>query len=575
MIAATDDGVLMDTNRSWSIDDKRLNFQFGCEIGWEINERPAGAHAAQPHLHGHRPALLALDGHARRRDPASGGPGARPTAARASPARSATPAIRRAGPLQRRPGGGARVTGVAPGETRAAVSGAGAPEMGLDTAQRVLDLVAARAAGAEAEVTVESGVSALTRFANSFIHQNVAEAVNRISLRVALDGHVSAAHLDGRPGDEALRRLVDGALEAARVRPVDPAWPGVAPIAPAAEVDHWDEDTASATPGDRARRVRGFVDAAGGLETAGYCSTSAIRVVFANSAGQRLTGRATTAALDGIARTETSDGSDRAASRTLSSLDGRRIGEAAARRARDAAEPDEIDAGPYEVVLGPGCVGNLLDFVFLYGYNARTLQEGRSFVRLGEQQLDASIELRDDVTDPGQVGIGFDAEGTPRRRVDVVLDGVSMAVLHTRRTARVAGPDIASTGHFQPGAETWGAVPSNIVLSAGERSVDELVSSMKRGLLVTDFHYTRVLDPRTLVVTGLTRNGVWLVEDGRIVKPVRNLRFTQSFAEALEPGAVLGISRERTLLPGDWDEGTPLVPSLHLARWNFTGGARG
>ncbi len=128
--------------------------------------------------------------------------------------------------------------------------------------------------------------------------------------------------------------------------------------------------------------------------------------------------------------------------------------------------------------------------------------------------------------------------------------------------------------HAIEGADEWGALPSNVVLEAGDRSQDELISGVERGLLVTDLWYTRILDPRTQVVTGLTRNGVWLIEGGRIARPVRNLRFTQSFHEALAPGAVRAVGSDRSLVLGGF-EGSYLVPSLHLASWNFTGGASG
>jgi predicted Zn-dependent protease len=132
----------------------------------------------------------------------------------------------------------------------------------------------------------------------------------------------------------------------------------------------------------------------------------------------------------------------------------------------------------------------------------------------------------------------------------------------------------ASTGHAVEGGAAWGALGANLVLEPGGAAVNELVARMERGVLVTDFWYTRILDPRTQVVTGLTRNGVWLVEDGRVVRPVTNFRFTQSFIDALGPGNVMGISDERSLLLAGWDS-IYVVPSLHLASWNFTGGAKG
>lgn len=449
-------------------------------------------------------------------------------------------------------------------------SAANRPAGLLVAADRVLQLLRDRAPDAEGEVTVRRGTEALTRFANSFIHQNVAEETSRVSLRVALDGRVAAARITGS-GDAALARLVEDVLESARTGQVDPDWPGVSGPQKVPDIDHWDQSTADATPDERAARVRAFVDAAGGLETAGACDTNAAHVAFASTGGHRVTGRATTASIDGIARTGTSDGSGRLASARLADVDGAEAGRRAGGKARAAADPTDLEPGRYEVVLEPQAVADVLGFLFLYGFNARAVEEGQSFVRLNEAQFDPAISLRDDASDPGQVGLSFDAEGVPKRRVDVVRAGVTSAIVHTRRTAAKAGT--ASTGHAHEESDQYGAVATNIVLDPGPRPASELLASVRRGLLVTDFWYTRVLDPRTLVVTGLTRNGVWLLEDGRIVRPVRNLRFTQSYVDALGPGAVAAISADRALVFDD--EVALLVPTLRLASWNFTGGAKG
>ena len=456
--------------------------------------------------------------------------------------------------------------------TTADAATTGSAARAIETAERTLDLVRARAAGAEAEVTVRQGTEALTRFATSFIHQNVASDVNHVLIRVALDGRSAATSIDGPADDEALGRAVDNVLEAARVRPADPGWPGLASRSEPPEVDHFDEATANATPDERARRVRAFVDAAGGLETAGFCSTTTVQLAFANSAGQRLTGRGTAAEIDGIARTPTADGSSRRVSVRLDELDGRAVGERAAGKARTASKPTDLAPGRYEVVLEADCVANILSFLLVAGFNGKAVEEGRSFARLGEAQFDRSISLRDDVTDPGTLGVPFDIEGTPKRPLDLVRDGVTSGLLHTRRTARAAG--VESTGHAVEGGGAWGALGANLVFGAGQKTTEELIAGVVRGVLVTDFWYTRILDPRTQVVTGLTRNGVWLIEDGRVVRPVTNLRFTQSFLDALGPDAVRGISAERALVLAGWDS-IYLVPSLHLASWNFTGGAKG
>jgi len=452
-----------------------------------------------------------------------------------------------------------------------------APDAGsaraLELADHVVSLVRVRAGDAEVEVTVRQGSDALTRFATSFIHQNVASEINHVLIRVAVDdGRNASTSVDGPADDETLGRAIDGVLEAARVRPPDPDWPGVASRAGAPVVGHWDEATAASTPDDRAARVRAFVDAAGGLETAGFCSTNVVRLAFANSAGQRLAGRGTAAFLDGIARTPTADGSGRQGSVRLGDLDGAVVGGRAAGKARDASNPTDLEPGRYEVVLEPDCVANILSFLLVAGFNGKAVEEGRSFAQVGEAQFDRSIVLREDVTDPDTIGIPFDIEGTPKQPLDLVRDGITSALLHTRRTAKAA--KTFSTGHAVEGGSSWGALGANLVVEPGRKSTDELVAGVERGVLVTDFWYTRILDPKTQVVTGLTRNGVWLIEDGKVVRPVTNLRFTQSFVGALGPGAVRGISADRALLLGGWDS-IYLVPSLHLASWNFTGGARG
>ena len=457
---------------------------------------------------------------------------------------------------------------------RSTTAGTGTGAYGLDLADHVIDLVRERAADAEVEVTVRQGTEALTRFATSFIHQNVATEVNHVLIRVALDGRNSSTSVDGPADDESLGRAIDGVLEATRIRPPDPDWPGLAPRAAAPDVDHWDDATAAADPDERAARVRAFVDAGRGLETAGFCSTSAVHVSFANSAGQRLTGRATAAEIDGIARTPTADGSGRTASARLADLDGRKVGERAARKAREASDAADLEPGRYEVILEPDCVANILSFLLVHGFNGKAVEEGRSFARVGAEQFDRAITLRDDVTDAGMVGIAFDAEGTPKRPLDLVRDGVTTGLLHTRRTARAAGKGTESTGHAIEGGGAYGALGANLILEAGDRLSADLVAGVERGVLVTDFWYTRILDPRTQVVTGLTRNGVWLIEDGRIVRPVTNMRFTQSFIEALGPGAVRAIGADAALVIGGWDSNY-LVPSLHLGWWNFTGGAKG
>jgi predicted Zn-dependent protease len=430
---------------------------------------------------------------------------------------------------------------------------------------------------ATAEVTVRTGQHSLTRFANSFIHQNVAESLASVSLRLSYDGRSASASMSYSPSaapsvlDDALRGLVARTAEAAKLRPVDPTWPGPAAPSPTTFTGSYDRLTAEATPGDRAALVRDFVGEAGDLETAGFCETIGNVVAFANSAGQRVAGETTLATLDGVARTLGADASARHSSSSIADLDGVVLGRRAATRATAALGAGDIEPGQYEVVLEPSCVADLVFFLTWQGFNGRAVNEGRSFVKVGEQQFDRHLQLWDDAEDPRTVALPFDDEGTPKRRLDLIRHGVSTALAHDLRTAMVAGT--TSTGHGIEGGESDGALPCNLFLGTGTHDTDALVGAMERGLLVTDFWYTRMLDPRTLVVTGLTRNGVYLVENGEIVRPVGNLRFTQSYADALGPDQVLGIGSmpelQRQYMAMYY------VPALRLASWNFTGGAKG
>jgi predicted Zn-dependent protease len=442
----------------------------------------------------------------------------------------------------------------------------------LDLAARVLDLVRSVAPEAQAEVLVEARSRALTRFARSFVHQNVVDTSAQVRLRVVVDGSWAAAETD-RADADSLIRTVEAAVAAARLRKPDPAFPGLGDAVVAAG-GNWDDATADATPDQRAEVVRAFVDAAGGLETAGYVQTGRTESVYANTFGGAATGRVTAAAVDGIARIPGADGVARAGSVRLGELSGAALGTTAAAKARAGADPVDLPPGAYEVVLEPSAVADLLGFLAVYGFNGRAVAEGRSFARVGEAQFDPAFRLWDGPDDAQSTALPFDADGTPRRRTDLVGDGVTAAVLHDRRTAMALGA--ASTGHAVAGGERWGPQAPQLRVAAGTGGdAAALAATMDRGLLISDFWYTRVLDPRTIVVTGLTRNGAWLVEGGEIVAPVSTLRFTQAYPAAVAPGTVLGVGSDPSPVPERPDDSLTVTPSLHLAAWNITGGATG
>jgi predicted Zn-dependent protease len=445
-------------------------------------------------------------------------------------------------------------------------------QAGFAVCDEVLELVAGRG---DALVTRGLGTSALTRFANSRIHQNMDTDEDHVRLRVVVDGGRVAQATSTRTDRAGLERLVEGAIAAARLRPADPDFPGLAPPAELPDVDHYDPAVAAAPPDARAAVVADFVATGEGLESAGYCSTESGVHVLCSTTGQRAASRATMAQVDAIHRAAAdagppTDGYGQITSSRLADLDGRRVGEVAAEKARAGANPVSLEPGTYEVVLEAKAVGALLLFPAWLGFNGKAHAEGTSFAHLGEAQFDERIDLWDDATDPRALGRAYDAEGTPKRRVDLVRSGVTVGLVHDRRSAMLAG--VEPTGS-SIGSEAFGGYPGDLFLGAGDESVEDLVRGVERGLLVTDLWYNRILDPKTQVVTGLTRNGLFLIERGEVVAPVQNLRYTQSVVGALGPGHVLGLGDDAQLVSNEG--GVVHVPSLRLAAWAFTGNAQG
>ncbi|GIE99024.1 TldD/PmbA family protein [Paractinoplanes rishiriensis] len=476
----------------------------------------------------------------------------------------------------------------------------------LELAVRVVELVRAAAGpAAQAEVMVQHDAEALTRFANSMIHQNVADATTTVRLRLHLDGRTAAGSTT-ITGADGLRGLVDRTIAAVRLSPADPTWPGLVPPTPLrpsagyhgsgerSGLDFgFDEATARATPAERAERVRDFVRAAGGLETAGFCRTTYNSAAFANSLGHAVEGRAAEAAIDGIARLNGSDGVARQAGGRLADLDGAVLGARAAAKARAAERPVELPPGRYEVVLEPDAVADVLNNLAMFGFNGKGFAQQESFAELETDQFDPSVTIVDEPLgsrDEPAPGLPFDIEGTPRESLVLVRDGTTKAVAHDRRSAAEVGAE--STGHGSEMSRTWGPMPTHMRLEASPapseaptapadragptvESARPLVARMERGLLISDLWYTRVLDQKTLVVTGLTRNGVWLVENGEVTAAVSNMRFTQSYPQALGTGMVLGMGTESVLLPDRWSGVRYAAPAVHLASWNITGNASG
>ena len=242
---------------------------------------------------------------------------------------------------------------------------------------------------------------------------------------------------------------------------------------------------------------------------------------------------------------------------------------AAIEKAERSRDPEPIEPGPYTVVLEPAAVAELVGFLASLGLGAQADQEGRSFMagRMGQSITGERATLVDDPYDPRAFGKPFDYEGTPRRRVMLVENGIARGVVHDRRTAKKAG--VQSTGHACPPPATDGPLPYSLVLGGGDQSLEEMIASTARGILVTRFWYCRVVDPKKTIVTGMTRDGTFLIERGKLVRGLRNLRFNESVLEVLRRAD--GFSRELDPTVFDYTWNCVVAPALRVPEFNFTG----
>ena len=427
---------------------------------------------------------------------------------------------------------------------------------------------AEREGASECETLVMSEDAALTRFANSQIHQNVAETNATINLRFVVGKRVGVASSD-RTDDEGLRRLAANAAAIARVVEELDDWGGLPEPTTIADVPAaYSRATAEASPEMRAEGVRAVIGAAdaAGVMAYGSFSTGTDTTAVANSKGVRAAGTRTVAQLLTVSMgPDGGSGYAEQAAVDATTIDAAAIGREASDKARATANAVALEAGDYPVVLEEYAVVDLLDMLGYLGFSALAVQEERSFVEVGKRIGSDLVSVIDDGSDPAGLPIGFDYEGVAKQRVTLLDAGVCRGVVYDAQTAARDG--VTSTGHGLPAPNPYGPFPLNQVMAPGTASREELIGGLDRGLLVTRFHYTNPVHPKLAIVTGMTRDGTFLVEGGRVVGPVRNLRFTQSYLDAMA-GAV-AVGRERKTLKGFL--GGVVVPALRIEGWTYTG----
>ena len=422
--------------------------------------------------------------------------------------------------------------------------------------------------GEQTEVVLMGTDAALTRFSNNEIHQNVAERDVTLMVRLVLGKRVGVANTNDI-SKKGIEQVMEQAYRITSVLPENPEFPGLPVPKPVPQAGGFSIETAECGPEQRAAAVDRICRRAEdvGLVSAGAFSTNTMSLLVANSLGVHAFHQRTFANLLAVAMSDSSSGyADRTAS-NVRDIDAEAVVEEAVRRAELGKRPVAVEPGEYEVLLEPYAVSDLLDFLSYLGFSALAVQESRSFMggKFGQRLVGANVSIWDDGLDPAGIPMPFGFDGMPKRRVDFFKDGIAKEVCHDTITA--AKDKVETTGHALPPGMTYGPLPVNLFMGGGAATHEQMIASMKRGLIVTRFWYTRVVHPLTATMTGMTRDGTFLVENGKVVGPVKNLRFTQSYLEALNHVDLVG---KQSHINRSWFSFNR-VPALKIGKWNFTG----
>lgn len=420
----------------------------------------------------------------------------------------------------------------------------------------------------QTEVVYLGTESALTRFANNHIHQNVAESNHEIRVRAVVGKKIGVATTN-RLDDDSLRRVTEQALEIARIQPENPEFHSLPTPGAIEQAPGYSERTARYTPEERAHSVGVIVRLAKerGLESAGAFSTNELQTAVANSLGIFAYEPRTESECHAVVMADASgSGYTQRMATNASSIDFEAMAREAVAKAEHSRNPIEIPLGEYQVVLDTYAVADMLQNLTFMGLDATAVQEERSFMngQFGKQLVDPRVTIYDDGHDRAGLPQSFDFEGVPKQRVVMIDRGIANAVTYDSFTAQREGKP--NTGHAQPAPNPYGPVPTHVMMEAGNASIEQLIKGVDRGIYVTRFHYTNTVHPVKTLFTGMTRDGTFLIEHGELSSPIKNLRFTQSILDVLRDIQDIGSERIQCS-----DYLNVVAPAIRSARFNFTG----
>jgi len=446
--------------------------------------------------------------------------------------------------------------------------------MGREACLRLLKKVVQECSADQTEALLLTEDSSLTRFTQSSVHQHVAERNGTLILRVVLGKRIAVVTTNIlKPA--SLKKTLQKAISLAKLQHPNDEFISLPEPKPIPEVDTFSESIASLTPIKKVKMIKEIFSLVKGkgFKTSGAFSNGEVELAVVNSLGVEAYQKYSDMFLHLIVEDGKSTGYASFVSRDVDRLDIEGLTKEAIEKA-SKREPIQIEPGEYEVILEPYAVSELLSFLGYLGFHALAVQEGRSFFcnELGKKMVDEKVTIYDDGVDPQGLQVPFDFEGVPKQKVTFFEKGVAKGVTYNSFTAGREGKN--STGHGLIAPNTAGPIPINLFMEGGESSLDEMVRSVRKGIYVTRFHYTNVVEPMKAVITGMTRDGTFLIEEGEVKRPIKNMRFTESILKALSQ--VSAISKERrvcsegTVYSRRFVTGT-VAPAIKVEGFNFSG----
>lgn len=448
--------------------------------------------------------------------------------------------------------------------------------IGKREARRILNFVMTQSKADQTEVSVVNHDQALTRFANNYIHQNVSESDSSILIRVVFGKKIGTASTNSLE----LQKIKETLAWAEKIAQFQKENDNFVSLPKARKSDYHriktcNTKTSKFSATDRAVAVREIVRVAekNSLNSFGSVSNGVAEICIGNSLGVFAYALAGDVFCNIVMSGENSTGYSQSGARDVRAIDFAKLADTAARKALTSLDPVDIRPGKYTAIFEPLAASEFLEYMSYYAFNGKMFHEGRSFLsdKLGSKIVDARITLFDDPFSKIGFSFPFDFEGMPKKRLVLISKGVAKNIVYDSLTAYKHRKK--STGHALGGPNPFGPVPLNLVMKPGSKSLDEMISETERGILVTRFHYTNVIDPHKLTFTGMTRDGTFLIENGKITKGLKNLRFTENIIDVLNRVDVL--SKNSVMVASDPGYGSrfatgTIVPAIKVHDFTFT-----